>query len=107
MSLLRPYGTLRFIYVIRVPTLKRGANNHCASGALNASYQNIHCRMPKKMATPPAQKSGVFQKGRCSFFGNMVAPQVRPDNCSSVLGLVNRLTTMVTKTQMSSDQSAR
>jgi len=33
MFLRRPHGTLGLIYAISFPTLKRGANNLCASGA--------------------------------------------------------------------------
>ncbi len=33
MSLRRPYGTPKELVESLFPTLKRGANNHCASGA--------------------------------------------------------------------------
>ncbi len=37
MSLPRPYGTPEFVCRSAFPTLKRGANNHCAYGAAGDS----------------------------------------------------------------------
>jgi hypothetical protein len=36
----RPYGTQRF-YRLGNPTLKRGANDHCASGAITPAVAEI------------------------------------------------------------------
>src|SRR5579864_3719485 len=70
-------------------------------------YQKITCRIRNTTATTPPQNSGLCQMLTCSCLGIGVSPYTRSFNSASDFGLVIRLTTTVTMTQINQHHRAR
>src|ERR1017187_1494655 len=70
-------------------------------------YQKIICITTNAPDTTPAQKMGRCHNGRWPSDGIWVQPYTRPASSASVFGLVIKLTTTVTVTQVMADQRAR
>jgi hypothetical protein len=69
-------------------------------------YQKMMFSATKTKLTTPAQKIGLWYKGSFPTLGTFVSPYTSPVNWLSGIGLVARLTTTVTTTQVIKDQSA-
>src|SRR5258707_6887689 len=69
-------------------------------------YQKTMFSMKKIIVTTAAQKRGLWYRGTSPTDGTFVNPYTKPVNCPSGMGFVARLTTTVTVTQTTKDQSA-
>src|SRR5690625_6336952 len=65
------------------------------------------CKTMNTTKTTPAQKTGRLTRGRSPSEGSFVAPLTSPSNSLTGLGLVRKLMTTVTNTQIIQDQRAR